>query len=83
MMFLKPNIKTEISPSGDGFNIKLSSDRVARAVDLYGFHDGFFVENYFDLLPDRPVEVHYRSDRKMSLDEFRNSLKVRSLADAF
>ena len=83
MTFGKPNIKTEIGESGDGFNIKLSSDRAARAVELYGFTDGFFVDNYFDLLPDRPVEVHYRSENKLSLDEFRKSLKVRSLADAF
>jgi len=83
MAFAKPNIKLEIKPSGNGFDIKLSSDRVARAVDLYGLSDGFFVDNYFDLLPDRPVTVHYRGDRKMTLDEFRNSLKVRSLAGAF
>jgi len=83
MAFTRPNIKTEISPSSDGFNISLSSDRVARAVNLYGLTDGFFVDNYFDLVPDQPVEVHYRSERKLSLDEFRNSLKIRSLADAF
>src|SRR6185369_13821023 len=83
MAFTRPNIKTEISPSSDGFNIRLSSDRVARAVNLYALTDGFFVDNYFDLVPDQPVEVHYRSERKLSLDEFRNSLKIRSLADAF
>ena len=83
MGFTKPNIKTEIIPTGDGYDIRLSSDRVARAVDLYGLADGFFVDNYFDLLPDRPITVHYRSERKMAPEEFRRLLSVRSLADAF
>jgi beta-mannosidase len=83
MAFTKPNIKSEIVQSGDGFNIRLSSDRVARAVELYGLADGFFVDNYFDLLPDQPREIHYRGNRKMSLKEFKDLLKMRSLADAF
>jgi beta-mannosidase len=83
MGFTKPHIKTEVIPSGDGYDIRLSSDRVARAVDLYGLADGFFVDNYFDLLPDRPITVHYRSERKIVPEEFKRLLSVRSLADAF
>ncbi|HEX8734605.1 MAG TPA: glycoside hydrolase family 2 protein [Pyrinomonadaceae bacterium] len=83
MAFPKPDIKTEISPVANGFKIKIFSDKVARAVYLYGFTEGFFADNYFDLIPGKPLEIEYRAARKMSIDEFRRKLKVRSLADAF
>lgn len=83
MKFSRPEIKTSVVPSGIGFKVNLTSDRVARAVNLYGFRDGSFVDNYFELLPGDAVEVEFRPERKMTIDEFRNALKVRSLYDAF
>ena len=83
MAFTKAEIKTAVSPTGERFKITLTSDRVARAVQLSGFADGFFADNYFDLLPGKTLEVVYRPDRKMTIDEFRNSLRVCSLIDAF
>ena len=83
MRFARPNIKEDVMPATDGFVVRLSSDKVARAVDLYGVPTGFFRDNYFDLLPDRPVEVYFRNDANLSLDQFRTALKVRSLVDAF
>ncbi len=83
MAFTKPSIKTEVLPNSSGFLVKLSSDRIARAVYLSGFTDGSFNDDYFDLIPGRPVEVEFRSQGKMSIDEFRRSLIVRSLTDAF
>jgi beta-mannosidase len=83
MPFAKPTIKTEISQTGNGFNIRLSSDKVARDVYLSGLTEGFFADNYFDLIPGRDREIEFRANQKMSADEFRKLLKVRSLADAF
>jgi beta-mannosidase len=83
LAFSRPKIKTEVVPGPRGFIVTLSSDKVARAVYLSGFKDGFFADNFFDLIPGMPVKVEYRNDAKMSIDEFRNALKVRSLADAF
>jgi Beta-galactosidase/beta-glucuronidase len=83
LAFSRPNIKTEVVPSLRGFKVTLSSDKVARAVYLYGFKDGFFVDNFFDLIPGKPMLVEFRNDAKISIDEFRNALKVRSLVDAF
>lgn len=83
IMFEQPNIKTEIMPKAGGFNIKISSDKVAKAVYLMGFTEGFFADNYFDLIPGMTVEIEYKTDKKMSADEFRSKLKVRSLYDAF
>jgi beta-mannosidase len=79
----RPAIKTAISQSADGFKITLATDRLARAVYLSGFPDGFFADNYFNLIPGRPVEIEFRPGTKTSLEEFRRRLKVRSLIDAF
>ena len=83
MKFEKPAIKTEISQSANGFKISLSSDKVAKAVYLSGFTTGFFADNYFDLIPGKILEIEYKTNQKMSADEFRKMLKIRSLVDAF
>jgi beta-mannosidase len=83
MSFARPDIKTEVTQATGGFIVRLSSDKVARAVDLFGVPTGFFRDNYFDLLPDRPMEIYFRNDANLSLDQFRSALKVRSLVDAF
>lgn len=83
MAFTKPVIKTDVAASTNGFKITVSSDRVARAVYLSGVNDGAFTDNYFDVIPGRPVEVQFRNNSKMSVEEFRRSLNVRSLVDAF
>jgi beta-mannosidase len=83
MSFAKPNIKMEVLPRAGGFTIKVSSDKVAKAVYLSGFTEGFFADNYFDLIPGKTMEIEYKSTKKMSADEFINNLKIRSLYDAF
>jgi beta-mannosidase len=79
----RPDIKAEVTPNPRGFTVTLTSDKVARAVYLYGFRDGFFGDNFFDLIPGKTVKIEFRNDAKISIDEFRNVLKVRSLVDAF
>ena len=83
MTFTKPNIKTEIAPTANGFKVTLSTDKLAKSVYLSGFTTGFFADNYFNLIPGKTMEIEYRADNKMSVDEFRKNLKVRSLVDAF
>jgi beta-mannosidase len=79
----RPQIKTGIAPFEKGFKIKLSTDALAKSVYLSGFTDGFFSDNYFNLIPGRPVEIEFRTAQKMTEEEFRRKLKVRSLIDAF
>lgn len=83
MKFSRPEIKTSVAPSGNGFKVTLTTDRIARAVNLYGFSGGAFTDNYFDLFPGKPVDVDFHPERKMTIDQFQNTLKVRSLYDAF
>jgi beta-mannosidase len=83
MPFAKPNIVGDITSTSHGFKIKLTADKVAKAVQLSGFTDGFFVDNYFDLIPGIGAEIEYKTEKRMSVEEFRAKLKVRSLIDAF
>ncbi|MBA4183588.1 MAG: hypothetical protein H0X49_06205 [Acidobacteria bacterium] len=84
MMFSRPEIKTEITAGEKGFKITLATDKVAKAVFLSGLsEEGRFVDNYFNLVPGKKTEIEFRANSKMSVDEFRKKLKVRSLVDAF
>jgi len=82
----RPQIKTDVVPVRGGLKVTLSADKFARAVYLSApapASTGFFVDNYFDLIPGRKVEVEYRTAAKISPATLRNKLKIRSMADAF
>lgn len=79
----RPDINTEIATTRAGFRLTLTTNRLARAVYLSTTHSGFFVDNYFDLIPGHPITVEFRSGTRIPLAEFKKQLKVRSLADSF
>jgi len=76
------NIKYEIQPINNGFEVKLKSDKFARAVfmSIDGI-DNFFEDNYFDLLPD--TEKIVKVESKLSLTDFEKQLTVISLKDGY
>jgi beta-mannosidase len=79
-----PHVTTYLEKTQGGFIVMIWSDKFARAVYLSAEGlDGYFADNYFDLVPGRPVTVEFRSRRQIKLDEFRKGLEVRSLVDAF
>ncbi len=78
-----PAIKNEVTKINNGFRLKLSSETVAKAVYLSGLPDGIFTDNYFDLIPGKFVELEFRTKNKMPVEEFRSTLKIRSMIDAF
>ena len=84
----RPQIKTDVVHVRGGFKVTLSSDKFARAVYLStgssaGKLTGFFTDNYFDLIPGKQVEVEFRTAAAIPALEFRNQLRIRSMADAF
>jgi beta-mannosidase len=84
LVLTKPEITTLVSPAKNGFVVTLSTNEFARGVYLsLGKGDGFFSDNYFDLVPGRKVGVEFRSNQPIKLNELRQNLKVRSLVDAF
>jgi beta-mannosidase len=84
LLLPRPEISAEAVRTRAGFRIILSTDKLARAVYLSApDYRGYFVDNYFDLIPGRRVEVEFRSGDVSTLADFRKRLTVHSLADAF
>jgi len=78
----KPQVKYDISSVKGGFEIALSTDKLAK--NLYmtiGDEEGFFSDNYFDLLPGKAVKI--KLDTKISKDKLKEILAVRTLDSAF
>lgn len=79
-----PKISPTIKPIRGGFLVELRTDRFARDVCLSLDHaDGFFSDNYFDLLPGRQAEIRFTSRQPVTVNEINRRLTIRSLADAF
>lgn len=84
LALVKPEITTLIRPARKGFRVMLTTNALARDVYLsLNQGDGFFSDNYFDLVPGRKIEVEFSSSQPFKLDELKRNLKVRSLVDAF
>jgi beta-mannosidase len=80
-----PEIATEVEPQRDGaFAIKVTSRRFARAVYLTAGPEGFFDDNYFDLLPGESRVVSFRPQGAAPTAEaLRATLRVTSIADSY
>jgi len=84
LLLPRPRISAEAVRTRAGFKITLSADKLARAVYLSApNYRGFFVDNYFDLIPGRKVEVEFRTRAAATVADFQKRLTIRSLADAF
>jgi beta-mannosidase len=77
----RPQIHTELQRDGDGYRLRLRSDRLARAVWI-GF-DGLeatLQDNALDLLPGETVQIKVTADADLAA--LRRALRMQSLADA-
>ncbi|MEN8906365.1 MAG: glycoside hydrolase family 2 protein [Clostridiales bacterium] len=72
---LKPTISTNIIKSNNNYIIKLISDKLAKNVYLeFENLQGYFSNNFFDLLPNNEIEILYK---KTNTIENKNSSNVR------
>ncbi|HEX8350453.1 MAG TPA: glycoside hydrolase family 2 protein, partial [Hymenobacter sp.] len=85
MTLPKANITTNWTRTNDStYQVTLKSKALAREVYLsLSQGDGFFGDNYFDLLPGDTKVLTFKSEGNTSLDELRRRLVVRTLTDAF
>lgn len=75
-------IDTVLSKTDDGYLLNLSSKLLARSVYAsFGDLDAKISDNYFDLLPSEPAQVHISSSA--TIEQLRSAIKVMSVADAF
>jgi beta-mannosidase len=80
----QPVLKTGVAKSDDGFEITVSTDTLARNVRLtFEPDDGFFTDNYFDLIPGSSMKLIYEPAGEVTLDALRSGLIVESIVDAF
>jgi beta-mannosidase len=77
-----PAIEHAIVKSDSGFDIEIKTDKLAKNVYLHiEDEEGFFSDNYFDMLPGSRVTVNLKTD--ISERKLNQVLSVRSLDDAF
>jgi beta-mannosidase len=81
----KTSLTATWQPASDStYQVTLKSPTLAREVWLsLAQGDGFFGDNYFDLLPGETKVLTFKSTGATSVAELRRQLVVRTLADAF
>lgn len=79
---LPAKINAVLTRRGDSFNVKLSSNVVARDAYLtFGDLDAQVSDNFIDLVPREPVNITVKGSA--SLEELRKNMRIMSLVDAF
>ena len=73
----KPNIAVSLKKKERGYLITLLSDKLAKGVKLSTPAEGFFEDNYFDLLPNQPKKLFFRTKEILKHD----NLKITTLFD--
>ncbi len=80
----KPSITLKIDSLKNGFTIKLITDELAKNVYLTIPNiEGFFTDNYFDLLPGYEKVIEFRCDKELTTDELKESLNIVTLVDSY
>lgn len=55
------DIQKQITPTKGGFNIELSSKILQKDVFLFSKAKGHFSDNFFDLLPNETITIHFKT----------------------
>jgi beta-mannosidase len=76
-----PGLAWTVTRKGDGFDVALSAEKLAKNIYLsWEGAEGFFSDNYFDLLPGEEKTIHFKP-RPSSGGLKADGLIVRTLAD--
>jgi beta-mannosidase len=74
----EPEVTLKASNTENGFMLELTTDVLAKSVYLSMEGEGFFSDNYFDLLPGEFKQVHLTTELKASILE---EIQVRTVRD--
>jgi beta-mannosidase len=77
-------VRLEVTPAADGtFTVKVTAAKLARDVYLTDGADGFFTDNYFDLLPGETATVSFKPSAPTTVQSIRSSLRATTIADTY
>lgn len=77
-----PTVSYSVAKTETGFDITLETNQLAKNIYLQiGDEEGFFSDNYFDLLPNEKVTVQLKT--KLNQENLNKVLTLRTLNDAF
>lgn len=78
----KPEVTWQVAKVGEGFDITLKTDKLAKNIYLQiADEEGFFSDNYFDLLPGETVSINLKTS--ISEEKLKEVLTLRTLDAAF
>lgn len=82
LLLTEPVVTFTTEKTPGGYDIVLTTDKLARNVYLQiGDEEGFFSDNYFDMLPSSTVKISLKS--AMNPEKLKEVLTVRTLTSAF
>ncbi|MBD1261546.1 glycoside hydrolase family 2 protein [Maribacter polysiphoniae] len=81
--FPNPELSFEVHENTDGFEVTLSTLKLAKSVFLSSGSDANFSDNYFDMLPNTKKTVSIKKGANENLASFKDKLKVITLVDTF
>lgn len=81
LQFLTGKLQHRIEAVEGGFMITLDADVVYKNVFLSSDTEGWFENNFVDVIPNIKTKIFYKT--KVSKEDFEKSLKIKSLIDSF
>jgi beta-mannosidase len=77
-----PSVKMRYLPAPKGYRVELSTSKLAKNVFLQaGAQEGFFTNNYFDLLPGERAVVDFITDRRAAGEDM--EIRLTTVADTY
>lgn len=78
----KTSVISEIKKENENYVLRLSSAKLVKSLYLsLDNGDGFFSDNYFDILPGQEVIIKFTTSKSMDLETFSQNLKMMKLDD--
>ncbi len=82
--FPDPQLKQKISEGEGGYDLTFTTVNLAKNIYISADGvEGFFSDNFFDLLPGEEKTIRFNTSDKVSVDELKDILRVVTLADSY
>ena len=80
----EPGLSWSVKKERDYFDITITTERLAKNVYLQeNGIEGFFTDNYFDMLPGKSINVTFTSESRLNISDFIDNLEVLSIIDSY